>query len=157
MRPEPHPRYLPLVGYVQTELVRDVYGTVVGTDTDAVLPSLRRHLDQHGFQKVRIDPLERGFFAATRLDPDHPWVEYVRSSLEETAGRKPHVLPNLAGSLPNDAFADVLDLPTIWVPHSYRACSQHAPNEHVLKPVCRDALRIMAGLFWDLGEGGTPH
>jgi hypothetical protein len=42
------------------------------------------------------------------------------------------------------------------VPHSYRGCSQHAPDEHVLKPVCRDALRLMAGLFWDIGEGGTP-
>ncbi|WP_137701594.1 M20 family metallopeptidase [Marimonas lutisalis] len=129
---------------------------VVGTDTEAVLPSLRRHLDEHGFQRVRIEPFERGFFAATRLDPDHPWVEYVRASLQETSGQTPHVLPNLAGSLPNDAFAGILGLPTIWIPHSYRACSQHAPNEHVLKPVCRDALRVMAGLFWDIGEGGTP-
>ena len=68
----------------------------------------------------------------------------------------PHILPNLAGSLPNDSFSDVLGLPTVWVPHSYRGCSQHAPYEHVLKPVCRDALRLMAGLFWDLGERGTP-
>jgi hypothetical protein len=64
-------------------------------------------------------------------------------------------LPNLAGSLPNDAFAEILGLPTVWVPHSYRGCSQHAPDEHVLKPVCRDALRLMVGLFWDIGaEGG---
>jgi len=58
--------------------------------------------------------------------------------------------------LPNDSFVDILGVPTIWVPHSYRGCSQHAPNEHVLKPVCRDALRVMAGLFWDIGEGKTP-
>ncbi|TDK52382.1 M20 family metallopeptidase [Antarcticimicrobium luteum] len=129
---------------------------VVGTDTGEMLPALRRHLDAHGFGKVQIESHERGSFAATRLDPDHPWVDYVRASLEQSAGKPPHVLPNLAGSLPNDAFADVLGLPTIWIPHSYRACSQHAPNEHVLKPVCRDALRLMAGLFWDIGEGGTP-
>ena len=54
--------------------------------------------------------------------------------------------------MPNDVFADVLGMPTVWIPHSYAACSQHAPNEHLLASVARDALRIMAGVFWDLGE-----
>ena len=43
-------------------------------------------------------------------------------------------------------------MPTIWVPHSYAACSQHAPDEHMLAAVARDALRLMAGVMWDLGE-----
>jgi hypothetical protein len=51
-------------------------------------------------------------------------------------------------------FAQTLGLPTLWVPHSYPACSQHAPNEHILADVTREALRIMAGMFWDLGEEG---
>ncbi|MFK7868331.1 MAG: M20 family metallopeptidase [Roseobacter sp.] len=129
---------------------------VVGTDTDDVLPALRRHLDARGFETVQIVPQDRGFFRATRLAPDHPWVRFVAHSIEQTAGKAPHILPNLAGSLPNDMFTEILGLPTVWVPHSYRGCSQHAPNEHVLKPVCRDALRLMAGLFWDIGEGHTP-
>ena len=130
---------------------------VVGTEPEDIVPALRRHLDAHGFQKVQIVPHERGVFRATRLSPDHPWVTFVAASLEKTAGQAPHILPNLAGSLPNDAFADILGLPTVWVPHSYRGCSQHAPDEHVLKPVCRDALRLMAGLFWDVGEGECPQ
>ena len=129
---------------------------VVGTDVEKVLPALRRHLDAHGFEKVQIQPLEKGCFPATRLDPDHPWVSYVRESLIRTTGKDPHVLPNLAGSLPNDCFADVLGLPTIWIPHSYLGCNQHAPDEHVLKPVCREAMQVMAGLFWDIGTG-TPE
>ena len=129
---------------------------VVGTDPEDILPALRRHLDKHGFEDVRIEPHDRGFFRATRLDADHPWVKFVAASLTKSAGKAPHILPNLAGSLPNDSFSDILGLPTVWVPHSYRSCSQHAPDEHVLKPVCRDALRVMAGVFWDLGEGNTP-
>ncbi len=125
---------------------------VVGTDVDDILPALRRHLDAQGFAMVEITPHDRGFFRATRLDPDHPWVRFVAASVERTAGRPPHILPNLAGSLPNDSFAEILGLPTVWVPHSYRGCSQHAPDEHVLKSVCRDALRVMAGLFWDIGD-----
>ncbi|TDE35095.1 M20 family metallopeptidase [Antarcticimicrobium sediminis] len=129
---------------------------VVGTEPEDILPALRRHLDRHGFQAITIRPHERGFFRATRLDPKHPWVGFVTGSIEQTVGRAPHVLPNLAGSLPNDSFADILGVPTVWIPHSYRGCSQHAPNEHVLKSLSRDALRVMAGVFWDIGEGGTP-
>jgi acetylornithine deacetylase/succinyl-diaminopimelate desuccinylase-like protein len=130
---------------------------VVGTETADILPALRRHLDAHGFERVQIVPHDRGFFSATRLAPDHPWVRFVAGSIELTSGQAPHILPNLAGSLPNDVFADILGLPTVWVPHSYRGCSQHAPDEHVLKPVCRDALRLMAGLFWDIGDGRCPQ
>ncbi|SEL27885.1 Acetylornithine deacetylase/Succinyl-diaminopimelate desuccinylase [Roseovarius nanhaiticus] len=129
---------------------------VVGTDPEDIIPALRRHLDKHGYEQIEIVPHDRGFFAATRLDPGHPWVQFVTGSIEKTAGKAPHILPNLAGSLPNDSFADILGLPTVWVPHSYRGCSQHAPDEHVLKSLSRDALRVMAGVFWDVGAGGTP-
>jgi len=125
---------------------------VVGTDVQQVLPSLRRHLDEHGFENVQIVPMEKGIFAATRLDPDHPWVSFVRTSLTKTTGKDPHVLPNLAGSLPNDCFADVLGVPTVWIPHSYLGCNQHAPDEHVLKSVCREGMQVMAGLFWDIAH-----
>ena len=80
---------------------------------------------------------------------------WAAASIERTTGTKPAILPNLGGSLPNDVFADILGLPTVWVPHSYAGCSQHAPNEHLLAPVAREGLRIMAGLFWDLGESDS--
>ncbi len=126
---------------------------VVGTSQEDILPALRRHLDACGFEMVQIIPHERGFFDATRLQPDHPWVTFAARSITETSGQAPHILPNLGGSLPNEVFAEILGVPTVWIPHSYRSCSQHAPDEHVLKPVCRDALRLMTGLFWDVGEG----
>jgi len=95
--------------------------------------------------------------AATRLDPENPWVRWASASIASTTGVPPAILPNLGGSLPNDCFAEVLGLPTIWVPHSYPACSQHAPNEHMLERVAREGLQIMTGLFWDLGVAGTPE
>jgi acetylornithine deacetylase/succinyl-diaminopimelate desuccinylase-like protein len=132
---------------------------VVGIDPADILPALRRHLDAAGFAAVRIEPAREGFFPATRLDPDHPWVRWVAASIERSTGKAPAILPNLGGSLPNDAFSEVLGLPTVWVPHSYAACSQHAPNEHLLGPVARQALRLMAGLYFDLGDPATsvPH
>lgn len=129
---------------------------VVGTDMDDILPALRRHLDANGFEQVQVIPHDQGAFAATRLNPSHPWVRYVETSLTQTTGLAPHVLPNLAGSLPNDCFADGLGLPTVWVPHSYMGCKQHAPDEHVLKPICRQGLQVMSGLFWDIGDSHSP-
>lgn len=127
--------------------------TVVGIDNENVVPALRRHLDAHGFGQVRIERCAEAEFPATRLDPDHPWVRWTAESIACTAGEPPAILPNLGGSLPNDAFSERLGMPTVWVPHSYAACSQHAPNEHLLAPVARDALRLMTGLYWDLGCG----
>ena len=90
------------------------------------------------------------------VDPDHPWVCWGAASVAATTGVPPAILPNLGGSLPNDIFAVDLGLPTVWVPHSYAGCSQHAPNEHLLAPVARQALAIMSGIYWDLGEAGVP-
>lgn len=125
---------------------------VVGTDPDDILPALRRHLDRHGFAMVSVKPGRENQFPASRLDPDDPWVDWAVASIERTTGTKPAILPNLGGALPNHLFADILGLKTLWVPHSYAACCQHAPDEHLLAPIARQGLRIMAGLFWDLGD-----
>ncbi len=130
---------------------------VVGIDPHDIVPALQRHLDKEGFAMVKVTPARDEVMHATRLDPDSPWVRWAIASIERTTGKKPAVLPNLGGSLPNEVFADILGLPTVWIPHSYTACSQHAPNEHLLGSIAREGLQIMAGLFWDLGEAeGRP-
>ncbi|MBC9908250.1 MULTISPECIES: M20 family metallopeptidase [Achromobacter] len=129
---------------------------VVGVDPDDLVPALRRHLDRQGFPMVQITLTRENMFRATRIDPDDAWVRWAVDSLERTSGAKTAVLPNLGGSLPNDIFTDVLGLRTIWVPHSYPGCSQHAPNEHLPPALLRQALSLMTGLYWDLGAGGTP-
>lgn len=125
---------------------------VAGCDADSFIPAIRKHLEEQGFGMVEVTPL-RDPMMATRTDPDDPWVRWASRSIERTMGAAPAILPNLGGSLPNDVFTEILGLPTVWVPHSYSACSQHAPNEHLLLPIVEEGLRIMAGLFWDLGEG----
>lgn len=128
----------------------------VDTDPEKFLPAIRRHLDATGFEQVQVEQTKMVVFQATRLDPDHPVARWAAASVARTVGKPPMMLPNLGGSLPNDIFANILGLPTIWVPHSYAACSQHAPNEHMLASIAREGLQIMAGLFWDLGAGGFP-
>jgi acetylornithine deacetylase/succinyl-diaminopimelate desuccinylase-like protein len=122
----------------------------VGTDISAMPAALRAHLDRHGFGTVTVEPGH--VMNASRTDPDHPWVRFALASLERTEGIRPALLPNIGGGLPNDVFTDQLGMPTIWIPHSYPACAQHAPDEHLLASLARQALRLMAALFWDIGE-----
>jgi acetylornithine deacetylase/succinyl-diaminopimelate desuccinylase-like protein len=123
---------------------------VVGTDIARLREHVRAQLAAHGFGEVEVS--EPVVMAATRLDPDNDWVRFTLASIERSTGIRPTLLPNLGGSLPNDVFAGILGLPTVWIPHSYPACSQHAPDEHLLAPVARQALELMTGLFWDLGD-----
>ncbi|HTC98015.1 MAG TPA: M20 family metallopeptidase [Bradyrhizobium sp.] len=123
---------------------------VVGTKHEQVVDAVRTHLHGKGFTMVEVSATQS--FIASRTDFDSPWIKWAADSIHKTTGSPPAVLPNFGGSLPNDVFSETLGLPTIWVPHSYPGCSQHAPDEHILLSVTEEALGIMAGLFWDLGE-----
>jgi acetylornithine deacetylase/succinyl-diaminopimelate desuccinylase-like protein len=133
---------------------------VAGTDIGTITPTLQRHLDAKGFASVKVMPPPAGNdggFAATRTEPDHPWAQFVAASLQRSANAKPAMIPQSGGSICNDIFTDILKMPTIWVPHSYPSCSQHAPDEHVLLSLTRSAGALMAGLYWDIGEGRAPR
>ena len=132
---------------------------IADTDREAIIPALRKHLDENGFDMVEVQPppdINAGDFGSTRTDPENPWAVWASNSLKRTIGNPPAVIPQLGGSICNDVFTDLLDLPAIWVPHSYASCSQHAPNEYILLSEARSAIELMAGLYWDLGEGDTP-
>ena len=133
---------------------------VADTDVGNIVPALERHLAAKGHTLVKIMPppaINDGFFAASRIEPDHPWVHFITDSLQRSSNAKPAIIPSMGGSICNDVFTDDLGLPAIWIPHSYASCSQHWPDEHILMPVSRSAIRTMAGLYWDIGEGrGLP-
>ena len=132
---------------------------MAGTDYDNVIPILQSHLNAVGLGMVKVTPppdCNDGVFKATRTEPDHPWAVFVRESVQRSAGSRPAIIPSMGGSICNDLFTDDLGLPAIWLPHSYASCSQHAPDEHVLVSVCRSALEVMTGLYWDIGSEETP-
>ena len=128
----------------------------VDTDPAGFEDSLRKHLDAEGFSNVRIEnPGVR--MPASRTDPDHPWVRWTVASMEHSLGKHVQVIPNSSGGLPGDVFVDHLGVPLVWVPHSYNGCKQHGPDEHFLRGPAREGIAAFAGLWWDLGEAGTPR
>jgi acetylornithine deacetylase/succinyl-diaminopimelate desuccinylase-like protein len=100
--------------------------------------------------------MERDMFSASRTDPDHPWVKAVAASMQRTYGRAPNIIPNSSGSNPSDIFQEELNVPVMWIPNSYAGCNQHGPDEHALAPLLREGLSLMAGIWWDIGEGRVP-
>jgi len=133
---------------------------IAGTDRADILPALRQHLDARGFEHVKIalpPPETSDGFSASRTEPDHPWAEWVRGSLSRSTNAPLAVIPQTGGSICNDLFTDLLGIPAIWVPHSYSGCSQHAPDEHILMSLSSNAIELMAGLYWDLGNETTPR
>jgi acetylornithine deacetylase/succinyl-diaminopimelate desuccinylase-like protein len=128
----------------------------VDTDPAEFAPALRRHLDAEGFGNVRIEnPGVR--MPASRTDPNHPWVHWAVASMERSIGSRVQVIPNSSGGLPGDVFVDHLGVKLLWVPHSYNGCKQHGPDEHFLIAPAREGIAAFAGIWWDLGEPGTPR
>ncbi|MET9259557.1 M20 family metallopeptidase [Amycolatopsis sp. NPDC004079] len=123
-----------------------------GTDIDGVPRAIARHLAAHGFSMVDVTA-EEGFRPSRTL-VDDPWVGWAKGVLAEVAGRRVAVLPSFGGGLPNHVFTNVLGISTLWLPHSYPGCLQHAPDEHLLKPIAREGIVLAAALFHSLGRHG---
>ncbi|MEV7095871.1 M20 family metallopeptidase [Amycolatopsis sp. NPDC051045] len=123
---------------------------VAGTDVGGIADVIGKHLAAQGFPMVRVTT-EAGF-PASRTPVGNPWVSWALAALNDVADRPVALLPNFGGGLPNHVFTDVLGLATLWLPHSYPGCRQHAPDEHLLAPVAREGLVLATALFDALGS-----
>ncbi len=127
----------------------------VDSDPAGFEAALRRHLDEAGFADVRV---ENAYvrMPASRTAPNHPWVRWAQESMQRSLDKRVQIIPNSSGGLPGDVFVDHLGVPLVWVPHSYNGCKQHGPDEHLLIAPAREGILAFAGMWWDLGEAGTP-
>ena len=127
----------------------------VDTDPNTFEASLRHHLNEQGFGDIVIE--NAGVrMAASRTPPNHPWVRWAQESMQKTLGKRVQIIPNSSGGLPGDVFVDHIGVPLVWVPHSYNGCKQHGPDEHFLIAPAREGILAFTGMWWDLGQGGTP-
>ena len=127
----------------------------VDSDPATFGKAVRDHLDAHGFQDIAVE--NAGLrMPASRTEPDHPWVRWAQASMATSLGKKVQSIPKSSGGLPGAVFVDHLHVPLVWVPHSYNGCKQHGPDEHFLIAPAREGILAFAGMWWDLGEPGTP-
>jgi acetylornithine deacetylase/succinyl-diaminopimelate desuccinylase-like protein len=129
---------------------------VVGTDVDDIIPALRRHLDRHDFTQVEVRRGGGGFFPASRLDPEDPWVGFTaRRSSAPPAARRPF-FPISVDRCPTTASPTC----SACAPSGSRTPTPDVRSTHLTStcspPIAREGLGAMAGLFWDLGEDDVP-
>ena len=97
---------------------------------EEVLPKIRRHLDKHGFQEIKIVELEEGYgWAKTRVK--EPVAQAIIKTYREF-GYEPEIWPHVAGSAPFCMFnREPLNLPFVegGLGHGGRA---HAPDEYIV-------------------------
>lgn len=94
-----------------------------------VLLSLRKFLDEGGFEDIEINYL--GGEPPARTDPDHPFVALVIQAAEPVYGQPMQVRPMIGGSGPNYPFIHILGLPVVTAGVGYPGSQAHAPNENM--------------------------
>jgi len=126
---------------------------VVGTRADKVVDAVRAH-----FATQRLSD-GRGACGAKflpRREPIStvPWINWGGGSRSgRPRGKSARGCCRIsAARCPTTCFPISLGLPTIWVPHSYPGCSQHAPDEHILLPVTEEALGHHGGFVLGFGR-----
>jgi acetylornithine deacetylase/succinyl-diaminopimelate desuccinylase-like protein len=98
-------------------------------DPEDVLEKMRRHLDRHGFQDVKVVRMSGEKPVRTPLDS--PFVELVRRTAAQVYGRAPRMAPNMAGTGPMYHFVRDLGLPTVGAGVGYSESRAHAPDENI--------------------------
>ena len=126
---------------------------VDGVEPDRVLPAVRAHLQRNGFAAVDVKPVQGDMLSRHAAVARQP-LGRLGGELDHARRRGPsrRCCRTSAVRCRTTASPISCGMPTLWVPHSYPACAQHAPNEHLPIAIAREGLAIMAGLYWDLGE-----
>ena len=98
--------------------------------TEDILPTIRQHLDNHGFREVKIREMEDGYDWA-RTDYRDSAVQAVLKSYREM-NFEPEVWPTMAGSAPFYLFnRPPLSLPVVTGGLGHGALA-HSPNEYIV-------------------------
>ena len=98
--------------------------------TAEVLPTIRTHLDKHGFKEVKIRVLESGY-NWSRTSYKSPPARAVSKAYREM-GKDPEIWPTIGGSAPFAMFnQEPLNLPVVVGGLGHGALA-HSPNEYIV-------------------------
>jgi acetylornithine deacetylase/succinyl-diaminopimelate desuccinylase-like protein len=122
---------------------------VMDQTPDEIEAKIRAHLRRHGFADVAVRRVG-GSFLPSRTPVGHPFGRAVIRAVERAWGRRPIVIPNLGGGLPDHLFTQTLGLPSVWVPYAPHDESNHAPDENTTIEAFINGIRTTAAALFEL-------
>jgi acetylornithine deacetylase/succinyl-diaminopimelate desuccinylase-like protein len=151
---------------VPTEAHASIDFRLVPRQTPARIRELvERHVRERGFHVVHGEPTDEerlthpriarlaweDGYPATRTGMDSPVSRALLRVVEESTGAPVLAVPTLGGSLPLDAFADVLRAPLIVLPIVNHDNNQHGADENLRLQNLFDGIELYAGVLAGLG------
>ena len=121
---------------------------VMDQDPDEIEEKIRVHLKRRGFGDIEVKRL--GAVPPSRTPVDHPLGKAVVRAVEQAWGRRPVIVPNLGGTIPDYLFTQVLGLPSVWVPYAPHDEANHAPNESITLEGFINGIRSTAAALYQL-------
>jgi acetylornithine deacetylase/succinyl-diaminopimelate desuccinylase-like protein len=121
---------------------------------EVILASLRRHLDQHGFSDVEMDPRSEGM-RGFRTAVDHPWVQLIGDAAQTAYGVRSRLVPTALGSGPMSAIVGRLGLPVGAAGSGNPDSRNHAPNENIKLSDYLLGIKHVAALLAHLGQANV--
>ncbi len=106
-----------------------------------------------GIEQVFAEELQSGLVTLqwlvqlnpTKTDPACPLIRPVEQSIKEATGAC-LIEPVMPGSVPNDVWTEVLQVPVLTIPYANYDQHNHAPNENLLKQAFLDGIKITVAL-----------
>jgi len=116
-------------------------------DPERVLAALRRHMERHRPEGVRLAFVEGHRAPAVYSDPETPWARAARAALEKAFGRPP-ALTRAGGSIPVlDAFRRTAGVQPLLLGTYAPGERAHSPNERYFVADFFAAIRTGIHLF----------
>jgi acetylornithine deacetylase/succinyl-diaminopimelate desuccinylase-like protein len=118
-----------------------------------VLAQLRKHLDEHGYGDVMLNPIA-AHERPIRTPVDDPWVQTAAQVAQAFFGRPPSIEINSAGTAPMDVLVDEITPSLFFAPGGagYEGSRIHAPDEHIRINDMIDGIKVTALLLSRFGE-----
>jgi acetylornithine deacetylase/succinyl-diaminopimelate desuccinylase-like protein len=114
-----------------------------------VLINLRKHLDKHGFQDIKITDL--GGESPARTNPDDPFVQIIVDAAKDPFGVPMQIVPMTGGSGPNHIIIDALQIPVVSAGFGYPGTQLHAPNENIRLDLYLKGAKHIARVIAEMG------
>ncbi|MEX0975326.1 MAG: M20/M25/M40 family metallo-hydrolase [Bacillota bacterium] len=131
-------------------LVKMDFRLVPNQDPDDIYQKLRKHLDQNGFDDVKVRVITMDY--PVKTTSDHAVVKAAEEAALAVYGKPASIAPTQGGSGPMHPFKQYLDLPMVAFGVGYWASGNHGPNENIRLVDYRQGIKMAAEFVERLAE-----